>query len=253
MKKPLRMLGAAVLLCALLLASCGKKGPAAPTELPTPQATESGSPIAAVKPQETVQASSEAAAPPEVTALPAAPTPSPMPVELVSALDGIRAQIREGLYYKAFQSMLRFEEENHDPEELEACEALVRELNVLLRGIEPASGTELVRTFAVQGGCVLEVSAFTGPVLVTAVDEYAVLEGNPNPNTVTFYVRQGETGQANLPAGTYRISYKVGYRWFGEEEGFGEYFTAGALEEPLVFDFYMDGGWASNSKYSITF
>ena len=39
---------------------------------------------------------------------------------------------------------------------------------------------------------------------------------------------------------------------FGEEDGFGEYCTAGELPEPLYFDFYMDGQWANNAKFSIT-
>ena len=117
------------------------------------------------------------------------------------------------------------------------------------RAIE-ASGTELVRSFTVQGGCVLEISAFSGPTLVAVTD--ALAAPGSVPNAVRFYVRQGERGQINLPAGTYYVGYQVGYRWFGEHDGFGEYFTEGTLDAPLVFDFYMDGNWASNAKYTIT-
>ena len=98
----------------------------------------------------------------------------------------------------------------------------------------------------------LEIDAFSGPVLVTVTDAMALMEGAENPDRVRFYVRQGELGQTHLPAGTYLIQYQVGFRWFGAELGFGEYCTEGMVEEPMVFDFYMDGQWASNSKYTIT-
>jgi hypothetical protein len=167
-------------------------------------------------------------------------------------LDEIRAVIKSGSYYTAFQKIIALEAEyKTDSDKVSDCEALFGEMDKLLLEAEPKSGTELSRSFSVQGGGVLEVNAFSGPVLVTVTDEYAVREGNPNPSSVTFYVRKGELGQTNLPAGTYSVHYQVGYRWFGEQDRFGEYFTEGALETPLVFDFYMDGQWASNSKYTI--
>lgn len=169
-----------------------------------------------------------------------------------AALDEIRGLIKDGSYYTAFQKIVALEAEHKtDADKVSDCEALFGEMDKLLLEAEPKSGTELSRSFSVQGGGVLEVNAFSGPVLVTVTDEYAVREGNPNPSSVTFYVRKGEHGQTNLPAGTYSVRYQVGYRWFGEQERFGEYFTEGALEAPLVFDFYMDGQWASNSKYTI--
>ena len=33
---------------------------------------------------------------------------------------------------------------------------------------------------------------------------------------------------------------------------YGEYCTEGELPEPLYLDFYMDGQWANNAKFSIT-
>ena len=193
-----------------------------------------------------------------------APTPTPVPEIRImgqtyepapdgSAVDRIGALIDSGSYYEAFRALVKLEEEYRDNESaLKLCETQFERLDQLLREQEPETGTELSRTFTVQGGGVLEIDAFSGPVLVRVTDEYAALEGNPNPPSVTFYVRQGETGQTNLPAGTYRVAYQVGYRWFGDETGFGEYCTVGELPDPLVIDFYMQGQWASYSNIKIT-
>lgn len=217
----------AVLLLALLVCGCGKAAPESTPE-PTPEAT------------------------PE-----AAPEPTPEPVDtaaiLAEELEDVRDLIDGRRFYEAFQKLAALEEDYRDePERLAECEDLFGRLDIQLRDLEPASGAELSRTFAVQGGGILEISAFSGPALITVTDEYAILDQNPEPPSVTFYVRQGETGQVNLPAGTYRVFYQVGYRWFGREDGFGEYCTEGELDQPLVFDFYMDGQWASTSKFHIT-
>lgn len=211
-------------------------------------------------PEPTVQTAETEA--PENTAAPETPEPTPaeptpaeptVPPELPAELDKIRDLIDSHSCYAAFREILALEETyRENPAAIQACEELFGKLDLLLRDLEPASGTELARTFPVQGGCVLEVSAFSGPALVTVTDAMALMEGAAEPCSVRFYVRQGELGQTNLPAGTYLVQYQVGYRWFGGEDGFGEYCTEGALEEPLVFDFYMDGQWASNSKYTIT-
>ena len=170
-----------------------------------------------------------------------------------AALNEIGSMIDAGRCYEAFRDLVALEEKYSTDEAARSkCEEQFAQLDKRLKAQEPESGTELSRTFAVQGGGVLAIDAFSGPVLVTVTDEYAVLEGNPNPPAVTFYVRQGEVGETNLPAGTYHVAYQVGYRWFGAEEGFGEYCTAGELPEPLVFEFYMDGQWASTSKFKIT-
>ena len=216
----------ALLLCflvaVLLLTGCGKSEPE-PTALPAPTPTEAPTPE---------------------------PTPTPEPI--VAELDEVRALMNGGQSYAAFQRLVALEDQYRgEPEHLKACEALFDELDTLLQAAEPASGTEYHRNFPVQGGCVLEVSAFSGPVLVTVTDEFAVLDQKPNPGTVSLYVRQGEQAETHLPAGTYRIRYQVGYRWFGEEIGFGEYCTEGELE-PMEFDFYMNGDWASNAKFKIT-
>ena len=178
---------------------------------------------------------------------------APEPTPDNSAVGEIGSLIGSGSYYEAFRALVKLEEEYRDNESaLKLCEAQFERLDRLLMEQEPETGTEISRTFAVQGGGVLEIDAFSGPVLVRVTDEYAALEGNPDPPSVTFYVRQGETGRTNLPAGTYRVAYQVGYRWFGDETGFGEYCTVGELPEPLVIDFYMQGQGASYSNIKIT-
>ena len=209
------------MLLVLLLTACGRAPAPAPTPEPTPEPT-------------------------------AEPTPEPTP-DNSAAVDAVSALIDDGSYYEAFRALVALEEEySADEAILSRCEAQFERLDGKLRELEPESGTEFSRSFAVQGGGVLEIEAFSGPVLVTVTDEYAMRDGNPNPPSVSFYVRQGETGQTNLPAGTYKVAYQVGYRWFGAAEGFGEYCTAGELPDPLVFDFYMNGQWASTSKFKIT-
>ena len=216
------------LLIIFLLAACGKAKPETTPE-PTPALTPAPT---------------------------SAPTPEPTPdnsAAVAAGASAIEQLMDNGRYYEAFRELVALEEKySGDAASVSVCEALFDKLDVLLRELEPESGTELSRSFSVQGGGELEISAFSGPVLVTVIDEYAVLEGNPEPPSVCFYVRQGEIARTNLPAGTYRVSYQVGYRWFGEADRFGEYCTEGQLAEPLVFEFYMNGQWASTSKFKIT-
>ena len=221
------------LLLALLLTGCGRTSKPAPE--PAPVMTAEPAPTPAPTPE---------------------PTPEPAPDNMAAvsaALNEIDAMVDAGRYYEAFRALVALEEKySNDEAARSKCEEQFAQLDTLLKAQEPESGTELSRTFAVQGGGVLAIDAFSGPVLVTVTDAYAVLEGNPNPPAVTFYVRQGEVGETNLPAGTYHVAYQVGYRWFGAEDGFGEYCTVGELPEPMVFEFYMDGQWASTSKFKIT-
>ena len=262
------------LCAALLLSACSKQKPA---ETPQPtaktaeeketksEAVETEAPAAEPTQATQLQKNSE---PPDTTEPPEPPgpsepeaTPEPevtpeasaIPPELTEALEKVRDLIDSHKCYAAFEDIRSLEETYRDnPAAVKECEELFEKLDLLLRDMEPATGTELARTFAVQGGGVLEVNAFNGPALVTVTDAMALMEGAADPAMVRFYVRQGEVGQTNLPAGTYLVQYQVGYRWFGPEEGFGEYCTEGMLEEPLTFDFYMDGQWASNAKFTIT-
>ena len=228
-KKAIRI--CTLMLLLMLLTGCAGRSEPAPVPTQSP-------------PTPTQAAPTQAAPPPTAE-------PSPTPDALAISLDKVRGMIDEGHNYAAFQELLALEEScRGDAEGTARCEALFAELDRRLRDIEPASGTELARSFTVQGGCVLEINAFSGPVLVAVSD--AMAEPGTVPNSVRFYVRQGELGSVHLPAGTYYVGYEVGYRWFGEADGFGEYYTEGTLSAPLVFDFYMDGAWASNAKYTIT-
>ena len=240
-KTKLRRAAGSAVLAALLLTGCSNRNQTPqPTPVPTPTAdAEIASPVteAPVSPS------------PAVSAAPSG-TPGPS-AALTQSLEAVRTMIAEGRCYAAFQELLALEDScRSDPAGMEACERLFDELDTHLREIEPVSGTELARSFTIQGGCVLEVHAFNGPALVAVSD--AMAEPGTVPNSVRFYVRQGERGSIQLPAGTYYVGYQVGYRWFGETDGFGEYYTEGTLPEPLEFDFYMDGQWASNAKFTIT-
>ena len=240
MSRRIRLSCVVLLLAALLFCACAKKEAPPPTPPPSPALVETAAPAEQASAVET---------PPEVSETPA---PTEQPQTRLSALDGIRVMISDGQYYEAFREMLVFEESTEDEAERAACEALFTELDQVLREIEPETGTELERGFTVQGGGVLEVYAFNGPALVTVTADGVEAQPELASNYVTFYIRQGERGETHLPAGTYRVRYQVGYRWFGEEDGFGEYCTEGELPEPLYFDFYMDGQWANNAKFSIT-
>lgn len=242
MPRRIRLSCVVLLLAALLLSACAKKEAPPPVSAPSPSpaAVETAVPAEQAPPAETA---------PEVSETPA-PTEQPEPN--VPAFDDIRALITDGQYYEAFREMLAFEESTEDEAERAACEALFTELDQVLREIEPETGTELERGFTVQGGGVLEVYAFNGPALVTVTADGVEAQPELASNYVSFYVRQGERGETHVPAGTYRVRYQVGYRWFGEADGFGEYCTEGELPEPLYFDFYMDGQWANNAKFSIT-
>ncbi len=238
------------------VAACGTAKEAAPPTPPVPT-SEAVPPVPDTPlPAETPEKTAPPTDIPEMT-----PSPQPIPAEPAeptpaetddSELSHIRTLIADRRYYDAFKEMRAFEEANSDPGKIAVCEELFGELDRMLEEIEPASGTELVRSFQIQGGGELEIAAWSGPVFVTVIDAVAEMQGESEPDYVSFYVRQNESGIIHVPPGTYRICYQVGYRWFGDDVGFGEFCTEGELEEPLVFDFYMDGGWASYSKYKIT-
>ena len=238
------------LLFALLLTACGRAERPAIPALQQPQASPSPAAETAVTPAPTPAETPAPSA--SVTPAPTEAAAEPVSEKQAAALAAIRDQLENGRYYEAFEQMLAFEQAYPSPDEVQSCETLFAELDSLLREIEPASGTELARSFSVQGGGVLEVSAFSGPVLVTVIEANGPLQSDLAPAFSRFYVRQGELGSIHLPVGSYRVRYKVGYRWFGDETGFGKYCSEGELDEPLVFDYYMDSGWASNSKYTIT-
>ena len=126
----------AALLLVLLLAGCARTKAPEPTPAPTPESTAEPTPTPT-------------------------PEPTPEPTPDGSAVDRIGALIDSGSYYEAFRALVKLEEEYRDNESaLKLCETQFERLDQLLREQEPETGTELSRTFTVQGGGVLEIDAF---------------------------------------------------------------------------------------------
>ena len=224
--------GLAVILAALLCAGCGN----------TEQAT-----TAPVQPQTTAEATAPAVT---ATAKPEAAEPeqSSAPVQL-SAQEQLLANAQkyfdEGEYYLAYDAAVKSQNEA-DADLSARSEELIEQIKSAVSENEPENGEELERTFSVSGGGQLRVTAQSGPLEM-------LVEDNGNPKQyVRFYVRHGETGSVYLPSGSYTVTCKLGFIWFDDETGFGEYYDYLALEEPLVYEFNMTGGWVSNSIWSLT-
>ena len=66
-----------------------------------------------------------------------------------------------------------------------------------------------------------------------------------------FFVREGETGSINLPAGHFDISWNIGHIWFNDEIGFGE---LGVQDSAGVMDFTRSdqGGWVQYGGWTLT-
>ncbi len=168
-------------------------------------------------------------------------------------LRAIERLIDEGRFYEAFREMLLFEEKNRDSASIDACEALYDRLEALVRVTEPKSGTELMRTFRYYGGCELQAVAQSGPLLITVTDAGIPEDESVLPPYSRFYVRNGETGTISLPAGVYHVSYQVGYLWFDEETGFGDYWTGGELDRNVTLEVSASGSLINNSRCTLTF
>lgn len=229
--------GLAVILVALLCAGCGN----------TEQAT-----TAPVQPQTTAEATAPAVTAPAVTATAkpeaAEPEQSSAPVQL-SAQEQLLANAQkyfdEGEYYLAYDAAVKCQNEA-DANLSARSEELIEQIKSAVSENEPKNGEELERTFSVSGGGQLRVTAQSGPLEM-------LVEDNGNPKQyVRFYVRHGETGNIYLPSGSYTVTCKLGFIWFDDETGFGEYYDYLALEDPLIYEFNMTGGWVSNSIWSLT-
>ena len=229
--------GLAVILAALLCAGCGN----------TEQAT-----TAPVQPQTTAEATAPAVTATAVTATAkpeaAEPEQSSAPVQL-SAQEQLLANAQkyfdEGEYYLAYDAAVKCQNEA-DADLSARSEELIEQIKSAVSENEPENGEELERTFSVSGGGQLRVTAQSGPLEMLVTD-------NVNPEQfVRFYVKHGETGNVYLPSGSYTVTCKLGFIWFDDETGFGEYYDYLALEEPLVYEFNMTGGWVSNSIWSLT-
>lgn len=156
------------------------------------------------------------------------------------------SNFKAGYYYKAFDALVSCEDEPIDDETFQNCEDMFVRIEQIVKKNEPVSGKELVRTFQYNGGGELQVKAESGPVEVLVIDV-----DNRN-QYVRFYVRKNETGSVSLPGGKYDVSYKVGYMWFDDNTGFGDYCVEGKLDEVLKFDVSFTPGWVSNSVWTLT-
>ncbi len=222
-----------VLLAALFLSACGKEAP----EEPAATSAAAAGNMAVVLPGKTGSAGI------------AGEQSTPVP----DGLDAIGILIDEGRYYEAFREMLLYEEKHTDAASRAACEALFDRLEPLLHENEPSSGTELMRTFRYYGGCELQAVANSGPLLITVTDAGMPEDPTLMPAYSRFYVRKGETGTIYLPAGVYHVSYQVGYLWFDNDIGFGDYWNGGELDRNLTFKVEAGSSVTNNSRYTLTF
>lgn len=236
--------GLAVILAAMLCVGCGKaeQATAAPAQTPTTAETTA--------PSEPPEASSVPTSAVAATAVPetsepeqsSAPTPLSAQEEYLAAA---QKYFDEGEYYLAYDAAMNSQNEA-DADICERSEELIEQIRDAVAENEPENGEELERSFSVSGGGQLRISAQSGPLEM-------LVEDNDNPKQyVRFYVRHGETGNVYLPGGSYTVTCKLGNIWFDDETGFGEYYDYLALEDPLVFEFNMTGGWISNSIWSLT-
>ena len=236
------MTGMAVILAVLLCAGCGKTGqtPAASTQPST--AAETAAPV--VTPEAPSVPTSAAPAAPET----AEPEQSSAPTQLSAQeqyLSDAQKFFDEGEYYHAYDAAMK-SQNDADADIIERSEELIEQIKSAVSENEPENSEELERTFSVSGGGQLRVTAQSGPL------EMLVEDNDNSEQYVRFYVRHGETGNVYLPSGSYTVTCKLGGIWFDGETGFGEYYDYLALEEPLVFEFDMTGGWVSNSIWSLT-
>ena len=172
-----------------------------------------------------------------------APTPTPAPAGggWEDSLKEIERQIEAGEYYEAALAILDCCRQYPDAES--ACNELMQQIKTALRQNEPKTG-ELERSFQYQGGNQVCLTAVSGPLEVT------IRDANKASSFVRFYVRQNETSQIYLPAGSYTVSYKVGIVWFDNTIGFGEVCSEGAYNGTLEFKYTEDNAWITNYRWS---
>ena len=130
-------------------------------------------------------------------------------------IDNAKNYMASGDYHSAVGELIDCENATNDDSIISECEDMLVQI---ISTLKSATGTELERTFQYQGG-EDHVTAESGPVEVTVTDL------DNSKQYVRFYVREGETGIIYLPAGRYSVSYNVGYIWFNDRIGFGDYCT----------------------------
>ncbi len=126
------------------------------------------------------------------------------------------------------------------------CDLLVLQIEEAVKNYEPKNGTTLERTFQYMGSSVLRVTAKSGPVTVTISEKK-----DPSAH-VTMYVRKGQTAELTVTGGTYRVDYNIGYLWFNDKIGFGDFCERGSFQDDFVFKIETVGTWISSDVWEIT-
>lgn len=161
-------------------------------------------------------------------------------------IDNAKSYMASGDYHSAVGELIACEDATEDSDVISTCENMLAQIKSTLKSGEPATGTELERTFQYQGGGEYHVTAESGPVEVTVTDL------DNSKQYVRFYVREGETAIIYLPAGRYSVSYNVGYIWFNDRIGFGDYCSTYSIDGEMTYEVKSDNAWITNNVWEST-
>ena len=161
-------------------------------------------------------------------------------------IDNAKSYMASGDYHSAVGELIACEDATDDDSIISECEDMLVQIMSTLKSSEPATGAELERTFQYQGGGEYHVTAESGPVEVTVTDL------DNSVQHVRFYVREGETAIIYLPAGRYSVSYNVGYIWFNDRIGFGDYCTNYTIDGEMTYEVKSDNAWITNNVWEST-
>lgn len=161
-------------------------------------------------------------------------------------IDNAKSYMASGDYHSAVGELIACEDATDDDSIISECEDMLAQIKSTLKSGEPATGTELERTFQYQGGGEYHVTAESGPVEVTVTDL------DNSVQHVRFYVREGETAIIYLPAGRYSVSYNVGYIWFNDRIGFGDYCSHYTIDGEMTYEVKSDNAWITNNVWEST-
>lgn len=161
-------------------------------------------------------------------------------------IDNAKNYMASGDYHSAVGELIACEDATEDSDVISTCENMLAQIKSTLKSGEPATGTELERTFQYQGGGEYHVTAESGPVEVTVTDL------DNSKQYVRFYVREGEKAIIYLPAGRYSVSYTIGYIWFNDRIGFGDYCSTYSIDGEMTYEVKSDNAWITNNVWEST-
>ncbi len=159
-------------------------------------------------------------------------------------LSNAKRLISSGDYYGAFGELFQCYALELSSSIEDECDTILYQIVSDLKSVEPKTGTELERTFQFQGGSEINVTADSGPA------EMTVTSTADSSKYVRFYIREGQTATIPLPSqDSYYVTYKVGYVWFGDRTGFGDYcsnYDGGEIE----CHYSSDNAWVTNTVWT---